>query len=434
MFQDFKCLTCSATFKSQQYLNRHVSRHFAEKRWKCPLCPSAFIDRRDLVTHDKHVHQNLRPWICEHCHSAYKTKQGLQIHQKSYPTGNCITMKRFSGRGANRIEIGEGGTPLPPKEPPEKPFECPECKKRFAKKSRMEWHLKLHSDNRPFPCTMEGCDKAFTQKQTLRTHLKQYHQIDLPSNMPRDIPKPIPTEKKRNEDELHLHPTDAAEQHAAAILDMRQRATAAAVKKTHQDLLSTDGFRRLPNHLGSLSQASSPSLTSPPPPPVAAPSSTLPLPSAMQRSFAHDLLPRQLGNVLAAAQSRNVTQNATNASPSPHMMQPPQSRMHNEHAMASLPQFMFHHQQQLFQQQQQQELQQKQQQRQQQLQQQQQHQMQQQQQHHNALQQHHHQMSNAFPGMTAHREEQQHHQVPTPLDFYQYAAANFANINNMYRN
>ena len=35
------------------------------------------LDKRDLATHDRHVHQNLRPFVCEHCGSAYKTKQAL---------------------------------------------------------------------------------------------------------------------------------------------------------------------------------------------------------------------------------------------------------------------------------------------------------------------------------------------------------------------
>ena len=49
--KDFKCVTCGAAFNSQQYLNRHISRHFAEKKHKCRDCDMAFIDRRDYVVH-----------------------------------------------------------------------------------------------------------------------------------------------------------------------------------------------------------------------------------------------------------------------------------------------------------------------------------------------------------------------------------------------
>jgi uncharacterized Zn-finger protein len=51
--------------------------------------------------------------------------------------------------------------------PPEKPFECPHCAKRFVKKSRLEWHLRMHNNERPFPCTVEGCNKAFIANQVI---------------------------------------------------------------------------------------------------------------------------------------------------------------------------------------------------------------------------------------------------------------------------
>ena len=47
--KDFKCVTCGAAFNSQQYLNRHISRHFAEKKHKCRDCDMAFIDKRDYI-------------------------------------------------------------------------------------------------------------------------------------------------------------------------------------------------------------------------------------------------------------------------------------------------------------------------------------------------------------------------------------------------
>merc|ERR1712004_56033 len=58
--KDFKCVTCGAAFNSQQYLNRHISRHFAEKKHKCRDCDMAFIDRRDYVVHINKVHANPR--------------------------------------------------------------------------------------------------------------------------------------------------------------------------------------------------------------------------------------------------------------------------------------------------------------------------------------------------------------------------------------
>lgn len=167
--KDFKCVTCGAAFNSQQYLNRHISRHFAEKKHKCRDCDMAFIDKRDYVVHVSKVHGNHRPFGCSSCGMAYKTKQGLSTHLKSYPTGQCVNVTRRS-RGPNKSSYKK------PVSDADKPFVCEHCYKRFAKKSRLEWHERTHTNERPtFACATDGCDKAFFNVQAMKAHLKQVH-------------------------------------------------------------------------------------------------------------------------------------------------------------------------------------------------------------------------------------------------------------------
>ena len=136
----------------------------------------AFIDNRDLKVHVRHVHENFRPFECETCHQAYKTKQGLSTHQKAHPNGECINLKKTS---LNTEDTDGGAEAKPIIE--EKPFGCPECKKRFTKKSRMESHLRTHSNESKFSCSIEGCGKSFTQNQSLRQHMKQIHNLQFTS-------------------------------------------------------------------------------------------------------------------------------------------------------------------------------------------------------------------------------------------------------------
>jgi hypothetical protein len=42
-------------------LNRHISRHFAEKKHKCRDCDMAFIDKRDYIVH---VSKVLKKYLC----------------------------------------------------------------------------------------------------------------------------------------------------------------------------------------------------------------------------------------------------------------------------------------------------------------------------------------------------------------------------------
>ena len=88
----------------------------------------AFIDNRDLKVHTRHVHENYRPFLCEACNTAYKTKQGLTTHQKAHPDGDCANIKKVrKATGAGSEDVA---TTIVPED---KPFECPECKRRFSK-------------------------------------------------------------------------------------------------------------------------------------------------------------------------------------------------------------------------------------------------------------------------------------------------------------
>ena len=53
---------------------------------------------------------------------------------------------------------------------------CDQCGKTFTTKESLNTHKKLvHSDSRPFQCTIDGCDKSFKLKSQLTEHLKQVH-------------------------------------------------------------------------------------------------------------------------------------------------------------------------------------------------------------------------------------------------------------------
>lgn len=52
----------------------------------------------------------------------------------------------------------------------EKPFECPECHKRFTRDHHLKTHMRLHTGERPYHC--EHCDRQFVQVANLRRHLR----------------------------------------------------------------------------------------------------------------------------------------------------------------------------------------------------------------------------------------------------------------------
>ncbi|KAI3320306.1 hypothetical protein HD806DRAFT_524955 [Xylariaceae sp. AK1471] len=64
--------------------------------------------------------------------------------------------------------VGQG-MPMAP-QPPVKAFSCSTCHKRFARRSDLARHERIHSGIRPHVCDYEGCGKQFIQRSALTVH------------------------------------------------------------------------------------------------------------------------------------------------------------------------------------------------------------------------------------------------------------------------
>ena len=51
-------------------------------------------------------------------------------------------------------------------------YACQDCAKSFKKPSDLARHVRTHTGERPFACTVAGCGKRFSLKSTLGDHLK----------------------------------------------------------------------------------------------------------------------------------------------------------------------------------------------------------------------------------------------------------------------
>ncbi len=89
--------------------------------------------------------------MCDQCGVAFKTKERLQRHTK------YIHDKTFI---------------IPT------PYACTYCEKSFSSKLVRDNHARsVHTGERPYVCSVSGCDKGFSVKASLTLHLKTAHGI-----------------------------------------------------------------------------------------------------------------------------------------------------------------------------------------------------------------------------------------------------------------
>ncbi|XP_068109175.1 zinc finger protein ZXDC [Hyperolius riggenbachi] len=213
----FRCEACGFAFPTATKLGAHRRTHFEPERpYKCEFegCDKTFITMTALYSHHRaHVreqeqficsfpgcnkqydkacrlkihlrsHTGERPFVCdsECCGASFTSMSKLLRHKRKHdddrrypcPVEGC-------GKSFTRAEHLKGhkithlGT---------KPFECPVegCRAKFSARSSLYIHSKKHLqdvDATKARCSVSNCNKIFTSKQSLKSHMVKQHGRDL---------------------------------------------------------------------------------------------------------------------------------------------------------------------------------------------------------------------------------------------------------------
>ncbi|XP_075528179.1 uncharacterized protein LOC142560175 [Dermacentor variabilis] len=133
----YECTVCGRRFKWKHCLLNHRVLHTGEKPYACSICGRKFAQRTGFLNH-KASHTNEMRFACELCPSKFRRKISLDRH------------KQLHERGVDLCH-------------------CPECGKTFQRMTALQWHLKWHERDKPYPCHL--CPARFINKADRDNHV-----------------------------------------------------------------------------------------------------------------------------------------------------------------------------------------------------------------------------------------------------------------------
>jgi len=165
----YKCDRCDKYFESKHILDTHIQS--AHESFICDLC-NKVLGSSDALTQHKSTHRAARNFKCSKCDELFRWRAEYRRHAETVhgqkitdmTTCNICNKQIVSKRLNEHIKSVHGN---------EKPFQCKQCIKRFAKPSELRNHLRTHTGERPFECDI--CSASFAYSHILTRH-KKYHE------------------------------------------------------------------------------------------------------------------------------------------------------------------------------------------------------------------------------------------------------------------
>ncbi|RZB39859.1 zf-H2C2 2 domain containing protein [Asbolus verrucosus] len=137
------CEFCSKSFNQNSYLTKHLKTHKEDTRLPCPVCGKTYACLR---LHLKcHSDVKTKNFCCEVCNKKFALKTTLNIHM--------------------RIHKGI------------KPYSCGICDKKFTQSTCLVRHMRIHTGETPYPC--DFCDKRFSYTHHRLKHVKREHPNEI---------------------------------------------------------------------------------------------------------------------------------------------------------------------------------------------------------------------------------------------------------------
>ena len=173
----FPCELCDKVFKYKRGMREHMRRCHTDKTMvDCSIC-GAKCSKFSLSRHKRTQHMK-SAFECKKCGKNFNTKEILDVHtRKKHKKYHCLFCNKIfpdNKKVNSHMRIYHDLRPYP----------CPACNRPFTTKQGMHQHLLLHTGKRPYACDI--CGETYIQKSNLNFHRKS-HPGPLPPVQPTSI-------------------------------------------------------------------------------------------------------------------------------------------------------------------------------------------------------------------------------------------------------
>ncbi|XP_065083763.1 zinc finger protein ZFP2-like [Ochlerotatus camptorhynchus] len=171
-----KCYICKTDFANPNDLEVHLPEHAHMVPYDCEECKATRTEAKTIFTVimlHRHFRMHAGSIKCPECAFRTYTSHGLYGHIKRYHMENTNTVYTCEVCGANvkNIKAFEVHSRMH-KAIEEGRYTCSFCAKKFATKTRLERHERIHTNERPYQCRY--CSKAFTNETSFQAHERSH--------------------------------------------------------------------------------------------------------------------------------------------------------------------------------------------------------------------------------------------------------------------